>query len=203
MYLIYNPRKTSVSAPKLNSSALAICSHGQLHCILVANHLSKLVTCCRLPDVRNHVLVVVVVLFSWPVMSDSLQPREPQHATLSCPSPSPEFAQTHVHWVSDAIQLSYQTLSPTSPPALYLSQHHGVFQWVGTSHEMAKVLELQLQHQSFQWIFKVDFLQDWLVWSPCCSRNSQESSPTPQFKSVSSSVLSLIHDSWKKKKTKT
>ena len=69
----------------------------------------------------------------------------------------PEFAQTHVHWVDDAIQLSHP-LSPTSPPALNLSQH----QWVGSSYQLAKVLELQ--RQPFQWIFRVDFLQDWLVW---------------------------------------
>ena len=64
----------------------------------------------------------------------------------------------------------------------------------GSSHQVAKVLELQLQHQSFQWIFRVDFLQDWLVWSPCSPRNSQESPPAPQFESISSLVLSLLHD---------
>ena len=56
------------------------------------------------------------------------------------------------------------------------------FQWVSSSHQVAKVLALQLQHQSFQWIFRVDFLQDWLVWSPCNPRNSQKFSPTPHFK---------------------
>ena len=66
-----------------------------------------------------------------------------------------EFAQTHVHWVSDAIQPSHPLLPP-SPSALNLSQHQGLFQWVGSSHQMAIVLELQ--HQSFQWIFRVDFL---------------------------------------------
>ena len=51
-----------------------------------------------------------------------------------------------------------------SPPALSLSQHQGLFQWAGSSHQMIKVLELQLQHQSFQWIFRVDFLRiDWLI----------------------------------------
>ena len=68
-----------------------------------------------------------------------------------------EFAQTHIHWVSDAIQPSHPLLSP-SPPAFHLSQHQGLFHWVGSSHQVAKVLELQLQHQSFQWIFRVDFL---------------------------------------------
>ena len=67
------------------------------------------------------------------------------------------FAQTHVHWVGDAIQPSHP-LSPPSPPALNLSQHQGLFQWVGSSHQVSKVLELQLQHQSSQLIFRVDFL---------------------------------------------
>ena len=68
-----------------------------------------------------------------------------------------EFAQTHVHWVGDAIQ-PLHLLLPPSPPALNLFQHQGLFQWVGSSHQVTKVLEFQLQHQSFQWIFKVDFL---------------------------------------------
>ena len=59
----------------------------------------------------------------------------------------PELAQTHVHQVSDAIQPSYPVLSP-SPPAFNLSQHQGLFKWVSSSHQVAKVLELQLQHQS-------------------------------------------------------
>ena len=66
----------------------------------------------------------------------------------------PEFAQTYVHWVSDAIQPSHP-LSPPSPPAFNLSQHQGLFQWAGSWHQQAKVLELRLQHPSFQWIFTV------------------------------------------------
>ena len=65
-----------------------------------------------------------------------------------------KFAQTHVHWVDDAIQLSHP-LSPPCPHALNLSQHQGLFHWVGSSHQVAKVLKLQLQHQPFQWIFNV------------------------------------------------
>ena len=86
-----------------------------------------------------------------------------------------EFTQTHVHWVSDAIQPSYP-LSSSSPPIFNLSQHQGLFKWVGSSHKVAKVLEFQLQHQSFQWISRTDFLQDGLVGSPCSPRDSQESS---------------------------
>ena len=68
-----------------------------------------------------------------------------------------EFAQTQVHQVGDAIQPSHPLLSP-SPPAPNPSQHQGLFQWVNSLHKVAKVLEFQLQHQSFQWIFRTDFL---------------------------------------------
>ena len=74
----------------------------------------------------------------------------------------PELTQTHVHWVSDAIQPSYPLLFP-SPPAFNLSQHQGLYQWVSASHQVARVLEFQLQHQPMQWIFRTDFLRmDWL-----------------------------------------
>ena len=74
----------------------------------------------------------------------------------------PELAQTHVHKVGDAIQMSHPLSSP-SPPALNLSQHQGLFQWVSSSHLhiqyfTSEVLEFQLLHQSFQWIFRTDFL---------------------------------------------
>ena len=101
----------------------------------------------------------------------------------------PEHAQTHIHRVSDAIQPSHP-LSLPSPSAFNLSQNQGLYQWVSSSCQMAKVLKVQ--HQSFQWIFRTDFLSDWLVWSPCCPRDSQESSPTPQFKSINSLVSFYI-----------
>ena len=66
----------------------------------------------------------------------------------------PEFPQTNVRWVNNAIQSSHPLLPP-SPPALNLSQHQDVFQWVDSLHQVAKVLELQRSHQSFQWIFTV------------------------------------------------
>ena len=72
-----------------------------------------------------------------------------------------ELAETHVYQVSDAIQPSHPLPSP-SPSAFSLSQHQGLFQRVSSSHQAAKVLEFQLQHQSFQWIFRTDFLIDWL-----------------------------------------
>ena len=68
-----------------------------------------------------------------------------------------ELAQTHAHWVSDAIQPSHPLLSP-SPLAFNLSQHQCLFQWVSSLHHVAKVLKFQLQHQFFQWIFRTDFL---------------------------------------------
>ena len=73
-----------------------------------------------------------------------------------------EFTQTHVHWVGDAIQLS-RPLSSPSPPAPNPSQHQGLFQWVNFSHQVAKILEFQLQHQSFQWTpGLISFRMDWL-----------------------------------------
>ena len=77
-----------------------------------------------------------------------------------------EFTQTHVHRVGDAIRPSHPGSSP-SPPAPNRSQHQSLFQWVNSSHQVAKVLEFQLQHQSFQWTPRTDFLQNGLVGSPC------------------------------------
>ena len=104
----------------------------------------------------------------------------------------PEFTQTYIHWVGDVIQPAHP-LSSSSPPAPNPSQQQGLFQWVNSSHEVAKVLEFQLQHQSLQWTPRTDLLQDGLVGSPCSPRDSQESSPTPQFKSINSSALSFLH----------
>ena len=102
------------------------------------------------------------VQFSCSVMSDSLLPHEPSTPGLPVHYQLPEHTQTHVHWVGDAIQPSHPLLSP-SPPALNLSQHQGLFKWVSPLHQVAKVLEFQLQHQSFQWTPRTDLLQDdWL-----------------------------------------
>ena len=103
-----------------------------------------------------------------------------------------ELTQTHVHRVGDVIQPSHP-LSPPSPPASNLSQHQGLFQWVSSSLQVAKVLEFQLQHQSFQWIFRTDFLQDWLVWSPCSQRDSQESSPALQQHRLFNNYMYCLH----------
>ena len=103
-----------------------------------------------------------------------------------------ESTQTHVHWVSDVIQPSHPLSSP-SPPTFNLSQDQGLFKWVSSSHQVAKVLEFQLQHQSFQWTPRTALFWDGLVGSPCSPRDSQESSPTPQFKSINSSALSFLY----------
>ena len=129
---------------------------------------------------------------------DCSTPGFPVHHQL------PEFTQTHVHRVGDSIQPSHPLSSP-SPLTFDLPQHQGLFKWVSSSHHVAKVLEFQLQHQSFQWILWTNFLWDWLIGFPCNSRDSQESSPTPQLKSINSSLLSFlysttltsIHDYWK------
>ena len=110
---------------------------------------------------------------------------------------------------SDSCQLNwwcYLTILFSATQLLLCLQSfpaQGLLQWVCPLHQVAKILELQ--QQFFQWIFRVDFLQDWLVWSPCSSRDFQEYSLAPQFGSINSSVLSLlycpnltsIHDCWK------
>ena len=90
--------------------------------------------------------------------------------------------------------ISIESVMPSNHLILchpHLSQHQGLFQWVSSSHQVAKVLVFQLQHQSFQWIFRTDFLEDSLVWSPCSPKDSQECSPIPQFKSIFGTQLSL------------
>ena len=126
---------------------------------------------------------------SCPTLCDPMNPGTPG---LPVHHQLPEFTQTHVHWVGDDIQPSYPLLSPSSPVP-NPSQHQGLFQWVNSLHEVAKVLKFQLQHQSFQWTPRTGLLYNGLVGSPCSPRDSQESSPTSQFKSINSSVLSFLH----------
>ena len=123
------------------------------------------------------------------VVSNSSWPHGLQHAPVH--HQLPELAQTHVHQVTDATQPSHPLLS-SFPPAFNLSQHQGLFKWVSSSHQVARVLEFQFQHQSFQWtpgliplgLTGLISLQ---------SGDFQESSPTPQFKSINSSALSFLH----------
>ena len=138
---------------------------------------------------KDHIQSVSPVAQSYMALWDTMgcsTPGFPVHHQLL------ELAQIPVHWIGDAIHPPHPVLSSSSP-SLTLSQHQGLFQWVSSSHQLARVLELQLQHQSFQWIFRADFLYDWQVWSPCSPRDSQESSPISHFKSPNSSVFSFLY----------
>ena len=103
--------------------------------------------------------------------------------------PLPKLAQIHVHCVGDAIQLSHP-LSSSSPPAFNLCQHQGLFQWVGSSYQVAKVLELQLSiSTSNEYSGFISFRIDWFDLLAV----EEEYYPTPQFKSIHSSSLSLLY----------
>ena len=112
---------------------------------------------CSIGEVRaspcSLLIICSSVSKSCPTLCDNMDCSTPSFLVLHY---LPEFAQAHVHWVGDAIQPSHP-LSPPSPLALNLSHHQGLFQWVSSSHQVTKVLEPQLQQQSFQWIFRVDF----------------------------------------------
>ena len=102
--------------------------------------------------------------YAMPQFSSVAQLCPTLYNTMDCSVPGcpvhhqlPEFAQIHVHCIGDAIQPSHP-LPPPSPPAFNLSQLQGLLKWVSSLHPVAKVLEFQLQHQSFQWIFRIDFL---------------------------------------------
>ena len=127
--------------------------------------------------------------FSCWVVSDSLQPHESQNARPPFLSPTPGVHSKSCpssRWCHPAISSSVVPFSCPKP-----SQHQGLFQCVNSLHEVAKVLEFQ--HQSFQWTLRTNLLQDGLVGSPCSPRDSQGSSPTPQFKSINSLALSFLH----------
>ena len=100
---------------------------------------------------------LVTFQFSHSVMSTVWNPMDCSTPCFPVHHKLPEFTQTHVHQVGDAIQSSNPLLFP-SPPTVNLSQHQGLFQWVNSSHQVAKVLEFQLQHQSFQWKYRTDLL---------------------------------------------
>ena len=132
------------------------------------------------------------VQFSHSVVSDSLHPHELQHARPICPSPTPKPTQTHVHWVGDAIQPSHPLLS--SSPALSLSWcYQKVFPSIRVlPNELALCIRWS-KYWSFSFSYSppseysgLIFLYNWLVTSPCCPRDSQESSPTPQFEIITS-----------------
>ena len=143
------------------------------------------------------------VQFSHSVVSDSATPWITAHqASLSITNSwsSPKLMSIELVMPSSHLILCCPLLLlPPIPPSISL------FQWVNSWHEVAKVLEFQLQHHSFQRNPRADLLQNGLVGSPLSPRDSQESSPTPQFKSIHystlsflySSTLTSIHDYWK------
>ena len=107
----------------------------------------------------------------------------------------PECTETYVHCISDAIQPSHSLLSP-SPPAFSLSQHQSLFQWVSFLHQVAKVLEFQLQHHSFQWIFRTDFFRmDWLDLLAVQGISRVSSNTTVQKHQFFGAQLSLLSNS--------
>ena len=106
--------------------------------------------------------ILLLLLFSCSVMSDSLWPHSRSMSGFPVLHHFLELAQTHVHWVGDAIQ-PFHPLSSPPPPALSLFQHQSLFQWVSSSHQVSKELELQLQDQTFKWIWRlISFRNDWL-----------------------------------------
>ena len=119
--------------------------------------------------IQNHPIIIYwkdisvsSVQFSRSVLSDSFYPMDCMMPGFPVHHQHLKFTQTHDHRVSDGIQPSHPLSSPYSP-ALHLSQHQGLFQWVSFSHQVAKVLKSQLQHQSFQWILRlISSRIDWL-----------------------------------------
>ena len=106
---------------------------------------------------RKITCLLCSVKFSCSVMSNSLWPHGLQHARPTSPSPTPNGYSNWCPLTWWCIQPSHPLSSP-SPPAFNLSQHQGIFQWVSSSHQVAKVLEFELQHQSFQWTPRTDLL---------------------------------------------
>ena len=141
--------------------------------------------------------------FSCSVMSDSLGPHGLQHARPHCPSPTPRVYPNSCplsRWCHPSILSSVVPFSS----CLQCFPASGLFKWVSSSHQVASVLEFQLQHQSLKFIGRISFRVDWLGFL-CSQKDSQESPLTPQFKSINSSALSFlysptltsIHDHWK------
>ena len=134
----------------------------------------------------------IIIQFSGSVASDSLQPHGLHHPRVPCPSPSPRacsntcLSNLWSHPTISSSVISFSSCFQSFPAS-------GSFPMSQLFISVAKVLELQLQHQSFQWIFRTNFLQNWLVWSPCSPKDSQEFFPTPQFKSINYLVLSLLY----------
>ena len=153
---------------------------------------------------RYHYMPISSVQFSRSVVSDSLRPHESQHARPPCPSPTPGVHPNPCplsRWCHPTISSS----TVPSPPALNLSQDQGLFQWVSSLHRWPEYWSFSFNISPSNLSLRTDLLQNGLVGSPCSSRDSQEPSLTPQFKSINSSVVNIlygpiltsIHDYWK------
>ena len=159
---------------------------------------------------KNLCLIIFIIFYVWSVqfshlvMSDSLRPHELQHARPPCPSPTPGIHSDSCpsnQWCHPAISSSVIPFSscPQSLPASESFPVSQLFAWSGQGTRVSALAS------SFQRNPRADLLQNRLIGSPCSPRDSQESSPTPQFKSINSSALSLlhfptltsIHDHWK------
>ena len=130
------------------------------------------------------------VPFSRSVMSDSLRPHGLQHARPTWPSRTPGVYPNSTPLVGDAIQ-PFHPLSSPSPLAFNLSQHQALFQWVSSSHWVAKVLEFQLQHHSFQWILRTPL--EWTGWISLQSKGLSWVFSNTTVKSINSLVLSFLY----------
>ena len=136
----------------------------------------------------KHNLLIYLLLFTHSVFSDSLWPHEQQHDRLSCPSLSPRVCSNSIESVRPSKHLILCHTSP-SPPALNLSQHQGLFQWVCSSHQVAKVLELHLQQQS---VVPMN-IQGWFLLGLTCLISLLSKGLWRVLSSISSLVLSLLY----------
>ena len=144
------------------------------------------------------------VQFSHSGVSDSLWPHGLQHARLPCLSPTPELTQTHVRWVSGAIQPSHSLSSP-SPPAFDLFQHQGLYQWVGSSHHVAKVWSFSFNiSPSNDYLGLISFRMDWLdllavqgTHKSLLQHHSSKASILQHSAFFYSLILTSINDYWK------
>ena len=147
-----NPTPGHISEEKHD---LKECRHPGVHCGTVYSTLDMEATSTSISwGMDKNVVQISSVAQLCPTLcnpTDCSTPGLPVHHQL------PEITQTHVHRVGDAIQPSHPLSSP-SPPTFNLSQHQGLFKWVSSSSQLTKVLEFQLQHQSFQWTPRTDLL---------------------------------------------
>ena len=130
------------------------------------------------------------LVFSHQLVSNSFWPHGLQYTRLPCPSPSPGVCSSScpLNWWCHPT-----TSSSIIPFSFFLQSFPSIRVFSSELALRIKAMKLQLHHQSFQWVFRIHLLYDWLVWSPCSPRDSQESSPAPQFGSINSLALCLLY----------